>query len=557
MRVLLAACVLRAVGLTWGLPSSDGWDCDGIAPRDFLVGLVESFTPGHYYTYPPFHLALLGLLTLPVTVIALLRSDSLRPEAIVPEIIHVPYMTAYAVIARVVTAVMSLVLIYLVAKIAEEIGGKRAGIWAAVVACLSCTLTYYSHTTNLDVPYLFWAFLSLLTLVRAMARDNPRALVRAAIYAALAVVTKDQGFALFVLTVPLVTAAWVWLERRQRPPTVVLLATAKGLLIATVIVLLVNGAATNPSGFARRVEFLIGPASQDFANYSRDARGRLMALSDVATRFSDHYAWVFAIPVTIGVVVCIARRGVSSRERIIALLPLVAALSFSLFFNMSARRTEDRFLLPQAVLWAIYAGVGLQWLQSAARPKGVRYLGALLGVVCVAYGTYDVVSLDLNLTRDPRYDAEAWLQQHAALGDTVEVHGLNVYLPRVWRFASVRRVGPEPLHRRNPLPGVQELVDNYENVGERRPTWIVVSHGFAWRYQVRPGDMGESGRIYAPTILHTLADAGARQFFQGLEDQTLGYTVAHKARWTSSVWRRFDIHASTVRDVTIYRRAGD
>ncbi|RYZ57442.1 MAG: hypothetical protein EOP08_17270, partial [Proteobacteria bacterium] len=49
---LLLALALRLTAIWWGLPASDGWDNDGIAPRDVFPGLVASFTPGEFYTYP-------------------------------------------------------------------------------------------------------------------------------------------------------------------------------------------------------------------------------------------------------------------------------------------------------------------------------------------------------------------------------------------------------------------------------------------------------------------------------------------------------------------------
>src|SRR3954466_5896782 len=70
--VLLLATVLHGIGLSWGLPASDAWDNDGVAPRDILPGLAATFTPGDYYTYPPVHLALIALLTLPVTAVAVI-----------------------------------------------------------------------------------------------------------------------------------------------------------------------------------------------------------------------------------------------------------------------------------------------------------------------------------------------------------------------------------------------------------------------------------------------------------------------------------------------------
>jgi len=74
--VLAAALLLRCAGLTWGLPASDGWDNDGIAPRDIWPGLIASFTQGQYFTYPPAHLALLAILTAPITLFVLARTSN-------------------------------------------------------------------------------------------------------------------------------------------------------------------------------------------------------------------------------------------------------------------------------------------------------------------------------------------------------------------------------------------------------------------------------------------------------------------------------------------------
>src|SRR4051794_17674471 len=143
--------VLHAVGIGWGLPASDGWDNDGIAPRDFLVGLVETFTPGHYFTYPPVHLVLLGVVTLPVTLTALLRAPSLDQAAVVGEIVRVPYMTILAYEARWVSLAMSVGIVYMLAKIGEELRGRRAGLWVAAACGVNAPFGYYAHTSNLDV----------------------------------------------------------------------------------------------------------------------------------------------------------------------------------------------------------------------------------------------------------------------------------------------------------------------------------------------------------------------------------------------------------------------
>jgi len=87
------------VGLGGGLPHLDGWDNDGVAPRDFLAGLVETFTPGSYFNYPPVHLLLLGLVTSPSPASPLARPPRSPPRTSYREILKVPYMTAIAYVA--------------------------------------------------------------------------------------------------------------------------------------------------------------------------------------------------------------------------------------------------------------------------------------------------------------------------------------------------------------------------------------------------------------------------------------------------------------------------
>ncbi|MGH7270557.1 MAG: hypothetical protein ACREJ3_09015, partial [Polyangiaceae bacterium] len=71
-KILVVALALRLTGLAWGLPAADGWDDDGVAPRDFLVGVLETFWWGHHYTYPPLHLLVLAIVSSPIWIVTLL-----------------------------------------------------------------------------------------------------------------------------------------------------------------------------------------------------------------------------------------------------------------------------------------------------------------------------------------------------------------------------------------------------------------------------------------------------------------------------------------------------
>ncbi len=592
-RLLLLLALVRLIGLGWGLPSTDGWDNDGVAPRDFLAGLVETFSPGHFYTYPPVHLVVLGLLTLPVTLVALLRAPSLAPPDIISEILKPGYMTPIAYVARATTLVMSLGIAYAMAKITEEIvlawravpsagtssataptsaheaerqargrrAALRAGLFAAATTGVNGPLTYYAHTSNLDVPYLFWTSLALLALVRAVARVEPRRFRACAVYAVLAVGTKDQAYGVLLLGVPLTLVTWLLVDREARARVGELASQAgRALLFGAGLFLVTDAIVLNPTGFRARLHFLTGSASQDFAHYSADWTGRWDVLVDTFRAFDRYYPLFFAGLVVLGLVLVLAKARSSPRGLVLGLVPLFGAVSFTLLFNFVARRTEHRFLLPQMTLVSVYVALALGWLfdrlsglgSDREAEGGPWAYGAVAGVL--AYGAFGALDVDANLVLDPRYDAEAWMASHVKEGDTIEVHGLNVYLPRFPRGARVERVGPDPVAKRNPMAGIVEREDAYSRVGGRHPHFIVVSHGFVWRYLLDPHATDEHGRVLPPTQIASGSDVDATRFFQGLMRNSFGYHLAYTSTWTSKTWPRLDIHASTSRDIWIFER---
>lgn len=565
--VVLVAGAIRIVGLGWGLPASDGWDNDGVAPRDFLAGIVETFTPGHFYTYPPVHLLTLAILTAPVTIVALVRAPSLAPADVVGEIIEVPYMTANAYAARLVSLVMSLAILVFVARLAAELragpggdpkgaGPRRAGVCTAAIAAVNLSLTYYAHTSNLDVPYLFWATLSLLWFVRAMNRREPRLFRRAFVLAVLSVATKDQAYGLFVLAYPAAVAAflafdpWARSHRRQT-----LRAVAAAVVLGVLVFLVADAVVFNPTGFRARVAFLAGSASKDYVTYTNDWAGRLRMLGDVVRGSDRYYPKVLGALLAAGLVVETVRvLRTNARASVPFFAPLLAALSYTVAFGFPALRDDHRFHMPQAVLLAIYGGLAFERFVFA-EGRGLRIASRALLSIPFALALHACLAVDAQLLGDPRYDAEAFLEAHVKEGDVVETYGNNVYLPRFPERARVQRVGPEPLERRNPLPSVHEVQARYDGAAERNPRFIVVPEGWAWRYLSDADDARlDAGRVFAPNHKAAAADRdGARYFFR-LTHSLDEYGIAHVAKYEGTLFPRLDIHASTSREIWIYER---
>ncbi len=552
--VLAVAAVLRLVGIHWGLPASDGWDDDGVAPRDFLVGVFQTYAPTEHYTYPPVHLLLLTALTAPVWFVGAVLAPSLEADVLVQHFIQVPYMTAFAIVARLLSCVMSVWTIRLVGRIGREIAPEVPGVElvCAIVCALDVPLTYYGHTTNLDGPYLFWGVMALLEVVRIVGERDLARWWRLALAMVCAIGTKDQAYAMFLGSLPALLAAWLafdpWARANARGVAVTSAKTA-GTTVGAL--LLVDGAITNPSGFAARVRFLLGPASQAHAFYTKDWEGRRLVLLDIVRNWDRFYPpWPFLVALAVGLFVALRAR--EARHRVRALLPLLFALSFTLAFNLTARRTETRFAMPQSVFLAIYAGIGVAALTCAARAL-VRWPARLAAGVVGAYALFQCVAVDVALLLDPRYEVEAFLAANVRPGQTIETYGHNVYLPRFPRREGVRvvRVDATPKGPRNPLPGVEELEAAF---GARRsPDFIVVPEFWVSRYLVDPF-------VPPPGYMRQLAteaasrDDDARGYFKALHEGRLPYELVFTGTWRSRVWPRVDMHASTTRDVRVFAR---
>jgi hypothetical protein len=552
--ILLLAGVLRAIGLTWGLPASDGWDDDGVAPRDFLVGLVETFTPGHHYTYPPLHLLILALATLPIWLFKLVTAPALSPDALVPHFTTTATMTAFAVIARCISLAMSLGTIRVVSLFAKEMtepseGGESARvaeIATALILTVNLSLCYYGHTTNLDGPYLFWGALSVLYWARALNHDAAAPalerrsnFVRAGVFAAFAVATKDQAYALFVLAFPISLGLSALLERKLPKP--VHLAVALGVFM--LVLLVVDGPLYNPSGLRARLAFLTGPASQNHAYYPKTWAGRMRVLHDLGAWSERFYPPVAFAPLVLA--------GLWRSRTTRRVLPVLVALSFTLAFNLVARRTENRFALPQSIFLAPTAGLGVAWLWSSMprirRPLSFAFV--LFGL----HALYLCVALDVTLLKDPRYAVEAWLKANTKPGDTVEVYGNNVYLPRIpahLRATRILGLGETP---RNPIPGMLDVEAAFEDQDARKADYIVIPAFWSQRYMREVTSLPE-GYMLQPIFLEQAQDLESRRYFHTLIAGERNYERVFTGKFESSLFPAIDIHASTAQEVWIYRR---
>lgn len=550
--ILAVAAGLRVAGLFWGVPASDGWDDDGFAPRNFLTALALTYKPGSFFTYPPLHAFIVAILTLPGVVIALLQAPSFAQADVVGEFTNPAYMTYFAVVARLVNLAMSLGIIWCVGEMARLIAGARAGLFAAAACGLSVLLTYYGQVSNLDVPYLFWGLLALLWCMRAIVEQRVKRIWGAALFAAAAIATKDQATALFALSLPAILALWFasddWPRRNAREIITTLFLSA---CVALAALLAIDGALTNPSGFANRIAFLTGPASGDYAAYPSGPDGWFALLADMADYFLRGYSGIVVFLAGIGLALHL-RRHYERPIWIAGLLPVLALISFTLCFNLTALRTDGRFLMPQAILAAVYVGIAADYFAFAFEGWR-RWVGRAVLVATALFALHHCIAVNAAMIFDPRYEAERWMTAHIPAGETVETYGQNAYLPRFPAHATVSRIGNRPLKSRNPLPRLIELREPYDAVAARNPRFIVVSDWWLRHYTEPQSELG-GRRMPSKAQQALFDDLPARRYFAALRDGRLNYRLAHTAAPVQRLWPLLHIHESLNETILIFER---
>lgn len=532
--VLGAFAAFLAVGFTWGLPSSETWAADSISPRSCGLGaIVETYTPGHFHNYPPLHMLLLTLLSLPWMAVAASRVG-LGMDALAEELIRPVYMTGIEVSARLLTAAMAFGILCATMRLWTRLAGRWIGVVAGAAAGANATFVYYARTGNLDVPSFFWVIWTLVELDRVMAGE-PRE-ERALLYAAAAALTKDQAAAALLAPVPWALLVVPWLTRRASPLRP---AVARGFAIAVVVYLAVSGAIVNPLGFRRRVAMLFGPASQTWAEYPRGLAGAVSLTRDALARIPSLASWPIAAAAVVGLTLVLVQR----RDRPRATLPAVAAASFAVCFTYAARRSDERFLLPESLLLAPYAAIALDALRKAwGRPPVVGAAVAGLGPALVA-----MASVDATLVADPRYVAERFLAS-LPRGTDVDVLGGPIFLPRVPDGLSAVRPGVEPIDDRQRIAGIRELVDPAMDPRPRHPDVIVLAT------ELSNVESSEPARPH-PYGLMSYRDPVSRSLLRALRDGAYGYRRVLRAT-CSLPWPLAcrEIHGSTGREVWIYAR---
>ena len=440
--IYIAAVVLFASGISWGLPDDRGWAVDEITPGQVQDILEHRFSREWATTYPPLHFGLLSVVSMPVY--------GARAIGVMDDTLKT-YSELF-IVGRALSVGMGLCILAFLYRLTLDEFGHRAARFAVIATLTILPLTYYAKTANLDVPYLFWLTASWLFYVRAIRTGNVTSALLFAATGAAAIATKDQAYGFYVL--PVAHLAFNAFRHPGRTssatPSRSTFYAMAGVFAASLLVLF--NVPFNFAGVVEHLRLIVGPGSQPFRMYPSSLRGYVELVRDSVWQIGSAMTWpMFAFAVC-GLVAAIRGKSVTIRGLI------VFAASYYLTFIAIVMYHYDRFFIGICLVLAMAAGA---WVDRWTR-SGVTYRRLRLAVVGVAlvYGAARVVSLDVLMLNDSRYHVEDWLLPKIGPDTHIAAEGTSIYLPRQSMLLWTK-IGADPAALREMQP--QYLILNAEH----------------------------------------------------------------------------------------------
>jgi len=446
---MAAALVLCLVGIMWGLPHHWDFAQDSVVPLGRLARIGAAGDEVTQYRYPPFHLFLLKVAFVPVRLLVNLARFNQKTGD-----------TFFILTARLISAAMALGALRFIILLGKRLWDERVGLLAGALFILSPATLYYAKNANLDIPYIFWLAWALLVYVRILEEDRPRDYIQLGLLAAIAVCTKDQAYAFFLLMpVPIIIRIW---KKKESPeaPGARWMKPAFGFLAFLIPFILIHNILFNPQAFWLHVKTIIGPGSEGWREFAPGPAGQLRLLLATILRLMD--AWTVAGVVLAGIGLWLGLRG--TEKSFVRRAVLLPAISYYIFFLCIVGYVYTRFALPLILVLAPFGGIGVIRLWES-RPRN-RLFGRVAAVILIGWLALAGLAVDIVMRCYSRYDAQMWLEKNCA-DQTL------ICYPREGDERDMPRLN-EPLNA-HPLLRKKENISLEAALRRKRPDVLVLS----------------------------------------------------------------------------------
>jgi 4-amino-4-deoxy-L-arabinose transferase-like glycosyltransferase len=486
--IVAVAAALRILGIGWGLPDSThlfSYQPDEFFSLQAALGLLRGDPNPHFFNYPSLYLYLAAAACMIAHGAA---AETLAPEAL---------LRAFTLDARIVTVLLALVTLIAAYGAAMRLGGRRAGLLAALLVAVAPGHVLYSHFAAVDVPLA--CFMTLAAWAGILLLDDQRwkTVLPAGLACGAAAATKYNGA--LVLVVPLLyLALWAWRAPKPRP-------WRAALLRAGAIVLIAGLAFAVLSPYV----FLDWPrASQDIAFETRHMReGDPTKAADPCGWHFQARALAYAVGGPIPLTALLALFAVGCRATWPRSLPIVLlALAWYLMIGATSVRYA-RYALPLVPLLAVVAASPLS-MASRLKPL-VRATAALCALGMLVAST--ALSGSLAFRPEPRDTALQHTKEAVPRGERIGVARTIWFdMPPLDFVNGGDALGRMFAELRRPVRPLA-VIPNFDAqaLREERPPWFVESD-FQTADWLRSGDRKAAAFRQALEAQYTLERAYSR-----------------------------------------------
>ncbi len=426
--ILILSFALNIIGINWGLPSpsSRGWAPDEITPVSVTNGMETNFSRGWSARFPPLHFYTLSLFYLPVYSLDALNIINLPDSRL---------NTVFFIIGRLISVFMGTALVFMVYLCGCEIIEKKSALFASFITALTPPIVYYSKTSNTDIPYLFWFIIALYFFIRILKYHHTFDYILFAAAAVFSICTKDQAYALFVLT-PFIIIISLYRYNKAHSKNKSFLKslfnkkTIPALVTGTSLFVIIYNLAFNFQGFKRHFSLITG-AARGIRIFSNDISGH----SQMLWQTVKHLNFILSFPIFVLCILGFLYALTRKKKNPLLFVVFLIAPSYYIFFISVLGRNYVRYLLPIYIILSFFGGLCLSYfLHSSRRFKFIKYLLViLLFVNSAAYS----LSVDVIMVNDSRYYVEQWMQEHIKKHESIMFIGFINFLPRNKGFTHV------------------------------------------------------------------------------------------------------------------------
>lgn len=476
--ILLFSFSINVFGIWWGLPSYSGWAIDEVRPDQVIAGAEQLYSNGWYKVYPPFHFYLLTVLYLPFFILNQLG---------IAQIQSLPVTTTLFYLGRFLSVFMGTATVYIVYLCGREIYSEKASLWSALITALICPFIYFSKTTNLEIPYIFWLLLSLLFYIRILKYQRFSDYLLFAFTAVTSICTKDQAYGFYVLTSSFIILNYYFCRKRDKA-TLGLIKERRiivSLLLGIVLFCLYHNFIFNWSGFVEHVKLIVGPRSNN--SYDLWTDNNFLAHWDLFRQVSRDILFSFGLPMLIVCLLGLLTSIFNYRQNSQLLFLLIPGVSYYIFFLSIILYSRDRFLLPICIILSFFGG---KFIADVFKQRDY-FIKAVFVAAIFIYTFFYSFSVNNLMVQDTRYSFEEWLVKNVDKNSFILSLGIRPYLPRFRMLNYKSREWKESKE----IP----------NLDEEKFDYIVTTSGY--------------------TIDRFEQNSQEYQFFEKLNNGQLGYTL--------------------------------